>query len=82
MAMAGTMEDPERRDVVRLFPQIFSELERKPALRRTTAELFGEITLHFAEIVRKAKKLGKLDAGTSELGYANLMVSLFQGYII
>ncbi len=81
-AMSALMKDPEKSDVVRLFPQIFSELGRNQQLREKMAELFGEITTHFASLVRTAKKKGRIDARRPELGTANLMVSLFEGYII
>lgn len=81
-AMSQLMKDPERSDVVRLFPQIFSELGQNQPLRERTAELFGEITAHFAGIVRLAKKQGTIGADRPDQGTANLMISLFEGYII
>lgn len=81
-AMSALMTDPEKNDVVRLFPQIFSELGRNQTLREKTAELFGEIITHFRGLVGVAKQHGKISKKSSERGTANLMVSMFEGYII
>jgi AcrR family transcriptional regulator len=81
-AMSELMNDPEKSDVVRLFPQIFSELGRNDALRERTAPLFGQITDHFEALVRTAKQKGTIDESLPDRGTANLMVSLFEGYII
>lgn len=81
-AMSKLMSDPATSDVVHLFPQIFSELGRNPELREQTAELFGDITVHFVGIVRAAKQKGLIDRSSPDVGTANVMVSLFQGYII
>ncbi len=80
--MSALMMDPRKSDVVRLFPQIFSELGRNQSLRKKTAELFGEIATHFAGVVRAAKQKGRIDADRPEVGTASLMISLFEGYII
>ena len=72
----------DQASTVRLLPQLWTEALRDEAINERTQQLYRTLLAHFAGQARQAQANGVMPAALDPQGFARVMLSLIQGFLV